>query len=75
MTECLTNSPPTSLDEAVAAMLKCEQTAGQSVYQHGLSVNQHFDDLMDHLKGLYSLPEGRWKLPEWIQNFVKKINI
>lgn len=65
----LTKKPPKSFDEMVADMLKCEQTPGQSVYQHGISVNQHFDDLMDYLNGLYSLPEGRWKLPEWLETY------
>ena len=57
---------PISFDEMVAAMLKCEQSIGQSVYQHGISVHNHFEDLIDHLNGIYSLPEGRWKLPEWL---------
>ncbi len=64
----LTNKP-TNFDDMAAAMLRCEQTAGQSVYQHGQSVSKHFDDLMDHIKGIYTLPEGRWKLPEWIQQY------
>ena len=69
MTTELTKNAPKSFDEMVAAMLKCEQTKGQSVYQHGISVNQYFHDLIDSLKGLYSLPDSKWKIPEWLEDY------
>jgi hypothetical protein len=40
-------------------MLQCEQTKGQSVYQHGVSVAEHFAQLIESP----DLPE--WRLPSW----------
>jgi hypothetical protein len=64
--EYLTKPVPKNFDEMVAMMLRCEQTPGQSVYQHGQSVCKHVFDLIDHINGLYTLPEDRWRLPEWL---------
>lgn len=56
-----------NFDDMVAAMLKTEQTPGQSVYQHGLSVQQHFLELIDN-------PIDR-KLPDWfLQNKEELLN-
>ena len=48
------------------AMQGCEQTAGQTVLDHGESVCKHLFALIDHLKGTYSLPEGTWRIPDAI---------
>lgn len=55
-----------SFDSMVVAMHACEQTAGQTVYAHGLSVQHHFLLLCDYLDGL---PLTGWKLPDWIDKY------
>lgn len=60
---------PKNFDEMVARMLLCEQTKGQSVYQHGRSVWKHFCDLLDFIKGDYTLPNDEWKLPDWLKQY------
>lgn len=47
-------------------MLNCEQTKGQSVYQHGVSVKNHFDQLLDHLKENTNI---NWKIPKWVYEY------
>lgn len=59
---------PKTFDEMVAAMLICEQTKGQSVYQHGQSVWEHLQQLIGHVKGDFG-PESLWRLPDWVQKF------
>lgn len=60
---------PANFDDMVAAMLRCEQMPGLSVYQHGQSVHRHFLDLMDYMNGTYQLPAGQWRLPEWLDEY------
>ena len=68
------NKPlPTNFDEMVAAMLRCEQTSGQSVYQHGQSVCSHFLDLVDYIKGDYSLSDDRWRVPDWLKDYGEEL--
>ena len=50
-----------NIEDVVIAMLKTEQTQGQSVYQHGFSVQQHFLKLINNPKD--------WKLPKWFEQF------
>ncbi len=46
-------------------MRKCEQTKGQSVLQHGLSVKNYTFDIINHLR--FGTPlKYEWKLPDWI---------
>lgn len=71
--EFLTKDPPKSFDEMALAMLNCEQTAGQTVYQHGLSVWAHLSQLIEHLRGNYTLPEGAWRLPDWLTTYREQI--
>lgn len=59
---------PKTFDEMVAMMLRCQQTQGQSVYQHGQSVCTHFFDIVDHIKGLHKL-DGHWKIPDWVSDY------
>lgn len=54
-----------------ADMLRCEQTQGQSVYQHGLSVRKHFFELIDHLQNGHPL-EG-WRVPKWLEEYGPEI--
>lgn len=56
---------PKTLDEIVVSMLQCEQTQGQTVYQHGLSVRNHLEDLIE---GLSTGNLTGWKVPDyWIK--------
>ena len=57
---------PQSFDKMVAAMLKCEQTKGQSVYQHGSSVRMHFYDLLQD----NCLNQ---KIPDWFFQYKEEI--
>lgn len=52
-------------------MLTTEQTKGQTVFQHGQSVQYHFFSLLDHLKNDSDLPG--WRLPAWISTHSKHI--
>ena len=46
-------------------MKSCEQTQGQSVLEHGISVKNYTFDLINHLK--YNTPlKYEWKLPDWL---------
>jgi hypothetical protein len=52
-------------------MQQCQQTEGQSVYQHGLSVKEHIFQLIDYLKtGEIS---GDWKIPDWLKDYRSQI--
>lgn len=46
-------------------MKTCEQTKGQSVFQHGISVKNYLFDLLNHLKFKTPLKYD-WNLPSWI---------
>lgn len=67
------HSLPKNFDEMVLAMLNCEQTKGQSVYQHGMSVGKYLFELIDHLKSDSTLPEGKWRLPDWLTTYKTEI--
>ena len=46
-------------------MKDCEQTKGQSVLQHGISVKNYTFDLINHLR--FGTPlKYDWKLPDWV---------
>lgn len=48
-------------------MMACEQTAGMSVLQHGMSVHEFFCDLRSHV--MMGTPLAlEWRLPEWATN-------
>lgn len=66
-----TISLPTNFDDMVKAMLKCEQTKGQSVYQHGVSVYKHLQQLIAHIKNDEDLID--WKIPTWLLKYGKQI--
>lgn len=65
---------PTSFDQMVADMLRCEQTPGQTVYQHGQSVTKVFFRLKDHLKGDAVIDEPGWRLPSWFGEYGEAIS-
>lgn len=47
-----------TIQDLAIAMLKCEQTKGQTVYQHGMSVKHYFDLIInDRIDG---------RLPSWL---------
>jgi hypothetical protein len=54
-----------NLQDAVIAMLKTEQSQGQSVYQHGFSVQQHFHELINN--------PINWKIPNWFFQYKEEI--
>lgn len=46
-------------------MKDCEQTKGQSVLQHGISVKNYTFDLINHLR--FNTPlKYNWRLPDWL---------
>lgn len=53
-------------------MLRCEQTQGQSVFQHGRSVESYVKELLNYLKGTEPL-KREWNLPDWVQDYKKQI--
>jgi len=57
----------TSFQDLAVAMLKCEQTKGQTVYQHGVSVRNHFDELINNPCG------DKWRLPDWLFDYKDQI--
>ena len=46
-------------------MSECEQTQGQSVLDHGISVKNYLFDLINHLRTGTPL-QYEWKLPDWV---------
>jgi hypothetical protein len=46
-------------------MNECEQTKGQSVLEHGVSVKNYLFDLINHLRSNTPL-KYEWKLPDWV---------
>jgi hypothetical protein len=53
-------------------MKSCEQTKGQSIYEHCWSVWEYFQDLHNHLR--YGNPlEYTWKLPDWIYTYKEEL--
>jgi hypothetical protein len=48
-------------------MLLCEQSPGQTVYQHGQSVREHFHDLIDET------PQKEWRLPNWFKDYKNQL--
>ena len=46
-------------------MSECEQTKGQSVLDHGISVKNYLFDLINHLRTGSPL-QYEWKLPDWV---------
>jgi len=50
-------------------MLKCEQTKGQSVYQHGQSVRNHFFELIHALKHDDKEMLSKWRIPKWLFDY------
>lgn len=60
-----------TFQDLAVSMIKCEQTKGQSVYQHGVSVYQYLEDLVYNLENeneIYPFHNSKnnWKLPNWI---------
>jgi len=53
-----------SYQDLAVAMLKCEQTQGQSVYQHGLSVSQHYRELIEE-----NLNPSGWRIPSFFSEY------
>lgn len=48
-------------------MLSCEQTKGQNVLEHGLSVKDYLFDLLGFLRNKEPL-KYNWILPEWLKD-------
>ena len=56
-------------EQLIADMKACQQTASQSVYEHGISVSYHISQLISFLEGKPITEDFR--IPEWF-NFYKK---
>lgn len=61
------------MDDLIKGMHTCEQTAGQTVFQHGTSVCEHTFDLIARLKGEAGNPSFEWRLPDCIVRDGSKI--
>lgn len=53
----------TTFQELATAMLTCEQTKTQTVYQHGVSVREHVIDLINESSDI------AWKIPSWLSKY------
>lgn len=60
-----------NLSAIVADMQRCDQTRGQSVYQHGQSVQIYLFHLLESLRNGES-PEG-WRLPDWVFQYRERL--
>jgi len=47
-------------------MQECEQTRGQTILEHGLSVWSHLHELLRFLEQVEPLDESRWRTPKWL---------
>lgn len=52
-------------EQLIKDMQECQQTPGQSVYEHGLSVRNYLFDLLEHLETGSPL-KYTWKIPAWV---------
>lgn len=53
--------------DVTEAMKACEQTKGQTVWEHGQSVNKYLFDLLGYMRGgQLSL---QWRLPSWVDSY------
>lgn len=52
-------------------MKKIEQTKGETIFEHGLSVRDHLTDLISYLKGEETL--SGWKIPDWLDQYKELI--
>lgn len=68
MTGFTQNNFPEDFDQMVRDMLTCEQTQGQSVYEHGLSVKEHTFQILDFLRGRGGDTLEGWKIPKWLED-------
>lgn len=54
-----------TFNKLIKDMKDCEQTKGQSVLQHGISVKNYTFDLINHLR--FNTPlKYEWVLPDWL---------
>lgn len=58
-------------DQLIRDMQTCEQSQGQSVYQHGISVKEHMFQLIEYLKT--EQITGDWRLPVWLSEYRNQI--
>ena len=68
-----TQNLPKNFDQMVQDMLVCEQTAGQSVYEHGLSVKNHTFQILDYLRGNAQESLKGWRIPKWLDDYKSSI--
>lgn len=53
-------------------MTGCEQSQGQSIYQHGVSVNDYLVDLISFLK-TGNPTTKTWRFPDWLAQYREEI--
>jgi hypothetical protein len=54
----------TDLQQLILDMQACQQTEGQSVYDHGIAVRDHTFQLLGFLET--GQIKGYWKIPDWL---------
>lgn len=54
-------------------MMTCEQTQGQTIYQHGESVRAHLFDLINYLHTGEFSSDISWQLPDWLALYREQI--
>lgn len=59
--------------ETVEAMQACEQTSGQTIWQHGESVRDYLMDLIKFLRDPHYTSQYTWRYPQWILSHSKAI--
>lgn len=56
-----------TFSDLAVSMLKCEQTKGQTLYQHGLSVKNHLENLLYYLEN--DISRYQYKIPDIIKKY------
>jgi hypothetical protein len=59
--------------ETVEAMMTCKQRSGQSIFEHGNSVQEHLKDLINFLRDPHHTSKYVWRYPQWLLSHSKKI--
>jgi len=54
-------------EQVVQDMKQTEQTKGQSIYQHGISVWKHYEDLLGILEDKEA--NYKWRMPSWFVDY------
>jgi len=64
---------PLTEELVIEAMQRCEQFPGQTVWQHGESVQSHLLELLSYLRENTTINEKKWYIPDWALIYREKI--